>query len=457
MLVRPVTNSERSCFACERKWGFSYLDGLTSFDAAAPLRGGGLWHLCMAANYRSLGKLSPQELPMAIATQVIDPWLEQREHFVEQRFDDTSLVLQRQAEDKELAQLFGMMFTGYARYWTAADIERFEVIAVEPEFARAIPHPFKPGKWIEDRPVLKSQRRRRRWVFAGAVDLVVRDKLTGLIWIVEHKTTAERNLDAYARKLHWDPQVRGYAWALSNPIPELSTIKEPLEIAGVLYNVARKKAPAMPEPIKDGSRLSKAQTDTTVDVYKAAIMKHGFDVGDYEEMLRSLPGWEAFFSRDTYPLTERELRDFEVDLAHQALMMKERSQADYHPRQVQVCTGGVKALGCDFSDICIEDGNIARARFRVKTIRHEELKGELADPTAAVERGLTLAEDGAPGRHPGREPAEVLVPLGPGVTSALVPAAAAPEPEPEPPAEAAEDPWEEDLDSDDPWSDIVAS
>ena len=53
-LLRVVSNSERSTFACQRKWSFRYLHGLTTDHSPTPLRMGSLWHLCLANLYGSL-------------------------------------------------------------------------------------------------------------------------------------------------------------------------------------------------------------------------------------------------------------------------------------------------------------------------------------------------------------------------------------------------------------------
>lgn len=392
-LLRVISNSERGTFACERKWWFSYVEGLTTALTPAPLKQGTLVHDCLAAWYRSGMTMTIER----ILFDVVGPWLERRRAWAAVAFEGQDYAEQKRdallQEDAEIAATSTAMVTGYMIRWAEADLRHLEIVAIEPQVARWLFHP-ETGKPIEDRPLVKGERRRRRWAYGGAIDLLVQDRRDGRFWFMEHKTTKDRDLQLYVNKLHFDPQIRGYAWALANPIPEVSDVKEPVEVAGVIYNVLRKKIPAVPAPVKDGTRLSRAKDiDTTREVFMAAIEQHGFDPGDYTEILARLEH-NRFFAREPYPFTKAELRDFELDLGHHALRIRDASKPGvHHPRQVQICKGGVKPLTCPFESLCLEDGNFARASYRVKTIRHEELTGDLAEPYAAQERGLELADE----------------------------------------------------------------
>ncbi len=41
-----------------------------------------------------------------------------------------------------------------------------------------------------------------------------------------------------------------------------------------------------------------------------------------------------------------------------------------------------------FESVCLEDGPLTRANYRVKVLRHEELEGELAEPWMGGIRGV---------------------------------------------------------------------
>ena len=389
-LLRVVTNSERGSFGCQRRWDFAYQAGLTSSMTPAPLKQGTLVHQCLGVWYESGCTLSHAE----IVRDMVGPWLEGRLAWAETAFEDSEFADSKRAEliaeDHAIVDQSTVMLEGYINKWSEVDSKFLEVIAVEPQMARWLIHPV-TGKTIEDRPIIKGERRRRRWSFGGGVDVLVRDKRDGQVWAMEHKTTSDKDLNQYLRKLHFDPQTRGYAWALADPIPGVSGV-EPVQVAGVIYNALRKKVPAIPHLLKNKKGLSKASNiDTTRDVYLKAIIDNGFDPDDYVEILDKISR-NQFFAREAYAFSAHEIADFEQDMTHAALQICEASKpGTYHPRQVSACMG-VAAYPCRYRSICLEDGNMARASFRVKGIRHEELSGELAEPYAAQERGLELSD-----------------------------------------------------------------
>lgn len=389
--LRVVTNSERSLFACPRRWFFASEEGLTTSNTPAPLRGGGLMHDCLAAWYTSELQMTHTQ----IVEQVITPWMERRTEWLRTAFPDDPFRGERLAaiaqEDAELVTLVGWQIGGYIDHWMSSDYRHLEVLAVEPQVARWLEHP-RTGKPIYDFVEINGKRRRRRWAYGGAVDLLVRDTRDGLVWMMEHKGGSERDIKHWAQKrLKFDPQTRGYAWALQAPIPEASDIKEPVRVHGLIYNVLRKAIPATPHMLKNGKGLSKAKNiDTTREMYRAHIDAAGFDPDDYTEILERLRN-NRFFHREPMPFTPPEIADFGHDLTMAALQIRAASRpGTYHPRQQALCTGGFGNKECRYQGPCLEDGQWARAEFTTKTIRHEELRGDLCEPYMGAVRGLRL-------------------------------------------------------------------
>lgn len=375
-VYRVITNSERRTFACEKKWFFRYHAGLTTSATPAPLRYGSLWHECLAAWYRSQCKMSVAELMAA----VVAPWREFREQWQREQAAHNDGIIDSEAEDEdaEMAVLIEGMLAGYLSEF-ARDDEHWEIVAVEAQAARKLTLNDKIGD-IE-----------REWLYGGALDLIVRERATGDLWFVEHKTTSNSDLTKYLRKLHWDPQIRGYAWILRAPVKESDV--ESMRVKGVIYNVARKKVPREPELLKNGKALSKAACDTTREVFLQAILRHGLNPDDYADQLEKLSG-RAFFARERYVFTDPELDAFEADARAAALRIMRAEQEPMsvdHPRQVAVCTGPA-ASPCPYSNICIEDGPMARKSFQVMNIRHAELKNEFAEPYVASLRACTRQE-----------------------------------------------------------------
>jgi hypothetical protein len=337
---------------------------------------GTLWHHVLATWYRCKCTATIAQ----IKTDVIDPWLEARYEWASGNLEHgANMVLD---EDNEHAQMVAGMFDHYVQTYPN-DGRDWDVIAVEPQVARWIDPP------INDDVTINGKQVPRRWAYGGALDLLVRLG-DGSHWMVEHKTTAERDLSHYMRKLDWDPQIRGYAWMLANPIADVSDIKDPVRISGVIYNVARKKVPDEPEPLKRGGLSKSKGIDTTRALYLGAIMRHGLNPDDYGDVLEQLQS-KTFFAREHYVFTDPELDDFSVDIAHVALEMRQASvPGTYLTRQQRICTGP-GAIPCPYAQICLTDGPQMRRAFGVRGIRHAELTGDLAEPYAAQERGLTLS------------------------------------------------------------------
>ena len=379
--LRVLTNSERGTFACQRRWRFKYLDGLTTKDASAPLRQGSLGNECIATWYRSGGQMTVDD----IADQVIEPWLERRQEWIESHLGRDEADEAHQ-EDVDIAKLTFGILCGYVEEYDA-DFDRYEVLLIEGQVARAIPDNRKVGKLLSDLPLIDGKRRKRSWVFGGAVDGLLRDRETGLYWLLEHKHTSETDLERYCSKLDWDPQSPGYGWALANPHPA-ADLQEPIKVAGVLYNVMRKKLPAEPKQKKDGT-TSKAACDTTYEVFLNTLLDRGENPDDFRDRLDQLRE-RRFFYRQQHPSLEAEFDRFEHELGHQAQAIKQASHPKHHHlRQFSVCTG-FQGIRCEFRHVCHEyDGDWHGHGFRLKNIRHEELTGDLAESTTK-ERGIKL-------------------------------------------------------------------
>jgi hypothetical protein len=378
--LRVLTNSERRTRACLRAWWFRYLVGLGDIDSAAPLRQGTLLHRLLAATYRFIRDTGERMPPIELADEVIGPWLEARESWLATQ--DPAWAEAALEDDRAIAAQSREMWLGYIGHWCLVD--DWEILLVEDTIAR----PIFVGAGIQ----LSHQVRvgdaweMREWVLGGSVDLVVRDRSDGRVYLVEHKSTAEKDFESYVRKLHWDPQIRTYPWILRAPIN-----REPIHVDGVIYNVLRKAVPRIPAQNKDG-QTSRAAIDTTPEIYERTLRERGQDPDDYRDQIERLRGnW--YFQRERYLVTDRDLADFERDLVDDATRARDDSlPGATYPRQTAVCTGPA-AYRCAYAEPCIEDGPDVRRNYRVMGIRHAELEGDYAEPWVAQERGLTLAND----------------------------------------------------------------
>jgi hypothetical protein len=108
---------------------------------------------------------------------------------------------------------------------------------------------------------------------AGKIDLVLRHKRTGKLWLGEHKTC--RSLDERQGMLAFEEQPSVYLIAAAEEYGETP--------AGVLYNLIRKKAPELPSTLKKriididddaGLKLSCSVKDQTVESFLRAVRQH---------------------------------------------------------------------------------------------------------------------------------------------------------------------------------------
>lgn len=402
-LLRIVTNSERNFFACQRRWWFRYVEGLTTSRTPAPLKAGSLWHQCLAAFYRAMRQgqvLNADD----IHGLVIVPWLEKRMEFLDGQRTSHAMTSSPEDveadEDEDMAALTWGMLGGYIEQWKD-DAEHWEILHVEAQAARAITiskqvtdqtGTYRVKRGMKDRVKFADSSAPRTWVYGGAVDLLVRDRSTGLVWLVEHKTAGSSvNLRNYMGKLHWDPQIRGYGWMLADPIPQ-GDIREPYRVEGVIYNVARKKIPREPKLLEGAvKRLERRKDiDTTAEVFRQTCIKHGLDPDGYADQLEMLAQrGQTFFARETYFFTDPELKAFEREVVAHAQDIKRAERAEFHPMQTAMCVGGIVHTPCPYSGICLADGPMARKSYTVQTIRHAELTGDLAEPYVGKLRGVT--------------------------------------------------------------------
>jgi hypothetical protein len=181
-------------------------------------------------------------------------------------------------------------------------------------------------------------------IFRLKADLVVRDQYG--IWIVDHKFNAK--LPDWDFRL-LDLQGAIYTWA---------GLKSGLKINGFIWNYIRRKAPSIPTPIKDGSRLSKTVTDTDYPTLYRAIKKAGLDPRPYQGWLDSLKAQRfvhgdvqrsEFFRRSVLERENRVLKQFATEAYETSKRMHEYP---FGTDRVERHTGRHCKFMCSYSEIC---------------------------------------------------------------------------------------------------------
>jgi len=146
------------------------------------------------------------------------------------------------------------------------------------------------------------------------VDLVARDRESGLIWVWDHKTKKEFDKDMEAR-LDFDPQLSIYTVGLR---------ALGINVVGGLHNYIRMRLPRDPQINKDGS-MSKVQVITDEASVRAFVAHSGVKISepDLEAYIAKLPK-DAFFRRYT---TLREEHELSATVQELEMKLREREMA----------------------------------------------------------------------------------------------------------------------------------
>ena len=221
------------------------------------------------------------------------------------------------------------------KLWVDQDKQKYsdanlEFIEMETEFE--VPMPTLTG-----RPAA-------RMTFGGRFDGLVRHKETGALWIYEAKTT--RSIEELVRSLANDEQCGAYLYAAKQ------MYKEP--IAGVLYNVMRKKLPTIPNRLQSGSLSKNSSIDTTWFAYRQSILDLYPDWSDetieemYGDMHETLaPNARKFFMR--YPVYKS---DSEIKMLMQGVYNTGREMINSRTR-IYPAPGWLSCNFCHFKSPCL--------------------------------------------------------------------------------------------------------
>jgi hypothetical protein len=206
------------------------------------------------------------------------------------------------------------LLRAYDLKWAGA-MEAYEVLAVEATFTAPLINP-------------ETGAASRTFQLAGKVDGVVRERATGRVLLVEHKTTSEPIDDptaTYWRRLAMDGQVSHYF---------VGAESLGFQVEGCLYDVLlrprmkplKATPPESRKYTKDG-RLYAAQreTDESPDEYAARL----------REDIEAAPA--KYFQRREVPRTEDDLRDYLFDAWAEARTLRESELAGRAPRSPEAC------------------------------------------------------------------------------------------------------------------------
>ena len=218
------------------------------------------------------------------------------------------------------------LYEGYLDRWERDDDERFEKVAAEVYFEAPLMNPETGG-------ISKT------WVLAGKIDAIAREKSSGKLYIIEHKTTSQDIGPGsdYWRRLAIDGQVSGYyVGAQANGY----------DVENCLYDVIRKPTikpyKATPEDKrkynKDGS-LSKTcrEFDETPEEWYHRLELDIIQRPDY------------YYARVEVARSADDLTDYLFDMWAVGREIADAQRLGRFSRNPQNCQSYGK---CEFFDIC---------------------------------------------------------------------------------------------------------
>jgi hypothetical protein len=295
-----LTSSALSAFRdCPRRYHHAYERKRVPVTDAAPLAFGKLWH------------------------EVMDAWWwAGSEHAVAYLVEKADEI-----KEEDAAKIAALL----KHYRPPHD--RFDVLDVEKYFEVKIDSPT-------------GGRAFRSWRLAGKVDVLVREKATDHIWIIDHKTTASQiiGFGDYWQHLQVDGQMANYCLAF--------------DARGFIYDVVKK--PTIKLCGKD-EKAAPQHGGSAANAYQARI----------EESIRE--DKEPWYQWREHPKLKDDTREARFDLWQQVQMVRECSKQDRYPRNSNACVGRYGA--CPYMKVCTYQADIDDdALFRTKEETHEELK-----------------------------------------------------------------------------------
>jgi len=374
---------------CPRLYWLRYTRELVPVRTAVPLVWGTLGHLLVGKLYELARDNTPAEAKVMAPKAVVataDQWLERmvqeaREVMASKAFGlDGNLEAETHEAASKMREEALSVVTHYMGSTWLEDLDRWEVLLVEVPFQVPLPDAL--------------DRRHPWWVFRGKIDLVARERDTGLVVMADHKFTS-REAEGYAAELDTDTQPQGYLYAGTVLATTPAHLRRPGDApdwppvtpapSRFVHNIIRRTAPAEPPLLKGRKKptLSQARTLVTTEaLYRKALDRHGLDPEPYQETLdrlRKAP--HAFVYRRSPNIGPEEL----VRWAREALVTArtvakvERDGDQAAVRHEGTCRQIAKR--CPYIPLCWGQEEAALVHFRHE-VRHVELEPEEDPPEA---------------------------------------------------------------------------
>lgn len=258
---------------CEQRYKYAYVDRLrTKLRDIAPERGT-VFHEYLQAYYSGL---KDDLKPSAAHKRGLAAILMHRQEFIAAASTAFTLGNESLAADyDELSDSLLSMADRYYRNRGYPDSKIYDVVLVE----FSLVAPLAAGI-----------------VSDSVIDLVLRDRTSGVVWLVEHKTTKSVPESGL--------RIRDFQTVLYTKVLELT---QGIHVDGILWNYIRTKDPTVPVLLKAGGVSRNKACDTTWEVYERTVQSAGLNPDDYEDMHEHLADREltVFFPRFEHIIVTR--------------------------------------------------------------------------------------------------------------------------------------------------------
>ena len=349
--VGLMTASRARCArSCRRRHQLQYLLGYRPVESAHALRFGTLLHCALEAWWLAAKAGLPQ-----------DAW-----HQAAQ-----AALAEREADELDLAHAQVMMM-GYHLRWAG---EPYDVLAVEARFEAPLTNPLTGAA-------------SRTWRLGGKIDVVVRDRRTGEVLVVEHKTSGEDISPGsdYWRRLRMDGQVSIYFEGARHL---------GYEPARCLYDVLGKPRHALKAvPLVDehgqkivhdanGNRVRTTQGKwrQTGDSAQGWVLQTRLEtIEEHKARLVEELGAEPqrYWCRGDVVRLEADMRGALADVWQLAQSLRDEERLGRFPRNPDACVQPGRT--CPFFAVCAGEASIDDERFFIRsTDVHPELSGSVAN------------------------------------------------------------------------------
>lgn len=341
-MIALLTNSRlRASRRCSREQHLQYEAGYlpVETDEESTRRFGTVMHVALEAWWRAV--------PLTAAPEPV--------------LDAALAALAGLAMDPFARAKAEVMMAAYHHRWIA-DAELYEVLAVEREFETALVNPLTGAE-------------SRTFRLGGKIDAIVRERATGRVLVVEHKTTSEDVSpgSAYWKRLRMDSQVSTYFDGA-----EAVGYRADACLYDVLLKPGQRPAKATPPELrkyvqKTGKLYAnQREHDETPEEFKVRLL---------EKMLEDPV---SYFARGEVVRLEQELHDARLDAWEQARVIRENQLAHRAPRNPEACERYGRL--CPYWEVCTGAASLDDlTRFTRTTQVHPELAGVSDSQQAAKE------------------------------------------------------------------------